>query len=205
MAVEAGAKAGVFPADELTRAYLAGQNRPEDYQPVTADTDAAYERVINIDLGALQPMVALPHTVDNVVPVNETAGIKIQQVFIGTCTNGRLEDMEIAAGILKGKHRAPHTRLIIAPASRSVLMAAIKAGYIETFLSAGAAIATPGCGACYGLHQGVIGDGENCLSTANRNFKGRMGAPEGNIYLSSPATAAVSAIKGVITDPREFE
>jgi len=204
MAVEAGAKAGIFPSDELTHKYLTEHGRGETYKPIQADKDAQYERVIEIDLAKLQPMVARPHTVDNVVPVNAVAGTKLQQVYIGTCTNGRLEDLKIAAGILKGKHRHPDTRLIIAPSSRTVLMDAIKAGYVETFLAAGAAVITPGCGACIGLHGGVIGEKENCLSTANRNFQGRMGSPEGFIYLASPATAAASVIKGVITDPREF-
>jgi 3-isopropylmalate/(R)-2-methylmalate dehydratase large subunit len=204
MAVEAGAKAGIFPADELTRRFLAEQGRPDDYKPVRADDDAVYEKTIKIKLGELEPMVAKPHTVDNVVPVKEVAGTKIQQVSIGTCTNGRTEDIEIVAKILKGKHRHPKTRLIIAPASRDILLAAAAAGYIETLLKAGAVILPPGCGSCLGLHQGVLGDGESCLSTANRNFKGRMGSPEAFIYLGNPATAAATAIKGEITDPREF-
>ena len=204
MAVEAGAKAGIFPADELTRRFLAEQGRPDDYKPVRADDDAVYEKTIKIKLGELEPMVAKPHTVDNVVPVKEVAGTKIQQVSIGTCTNGRIEDIEIVAKILKGKHRHPKTRLIIAPASRDILLAAAAAGYIETLLKAGAVILPPGCGSCLGLHQGVLGDGESCLSTANRNFKGRMGSPEAFIYLGNPATAAATAIKGEITDPREF-
>jgi 3-isopropylmalate/(R)-2-methylmalate dehydratase large subunit len=204
MAVEAGAKAGIFPADELTRRFLAEQGRPDDYKPVRADDDAVYEKTIKIKLGELEPMVAKPHTVDNVVPVKEVAGTKIQQVSIGTCTNGRIEDIEIVAKILKGKHRHPKTRLIIAPASRDILLAAAAAGYIETLLKAGAVILPPGCGSCLGLHQGVLGDGESCLSTANRNFKGRMGSPEAFVYLGNPATAAATAIKGEITDPREF-
>ena len=204
MAVEAGAKAGIFPADELTRRFLAEQGRPDDYKPVRADDDAVYEKTIKIKLGELEPMVAKPHTVDNVVPVKEVAGTKIQQVSIGTCTNGRIEDIEIVAKILKGKHRHPKTRLIIAPASRAILLAATAAGYIETLLKAGAVILPPGCGSCLGLHQGVLGDGESCLSTANRNFKGRMGSPEAFVYLGNPATAAATAIKGEITDPREF-
>ena len=163
-----------------------------------------YQKVIKVKLGDLEPMIAKPHTVDNVVPVKEIAGTKIQQVSIGTCTNGRLEDIEIVARILKGKYRHPNTRLIIAPASRDVLLAATAAGYIEILLEAGAVILPPGCGSCLGLHQGVLGDGESCLSTANRNFKGRMGSPHAFVYLGSPATAAATAIKGEITDPREF-
>jgi 3-isopropylmalate/(R)-2-methylmalate dehydratase large subunit len=204
MAVEAGAKAGIFPADELTRRFLTEQGRPDDYKPVRADDNAVYEKTIKIKLSELEPMVAKPHTVDNTVPVKEVAGTKIQQVSIGTCTNGRIEDIEIVAKILKGKHRHPKTRLIIAPASRDILLAATAAGYIETLLKAGAVILPPGCGSCLGLHQGVLGDGESCLSTANRNFKGRMGSPEAFIYLGNPATAAATAIKGEITDPREF-
>ena len=172
--------------------------------PVQADDDAVYEKTITIKLGELGPMVAKPHTVDNVVPVKEVAGTKVQQVSIGTCTNGRLEDLKIAAKILKGKYRNLKTRLIIAPASRDILMAAAEAGYIATFLEAGGVILPPGCGSCLGLHQGVLGDGETCFSTANRNFKGRMGSPEAFIYLGNPATAAATAIKGEITDPREF-
>ena len=204
MAVEAGAKVGLFPADEITRRYLAEQDRADDYIPITADTDATYERTIDINLSKLEPMVSRPHAVDNTVPVREMAGTKVQQVLIGTCTNGRLDDIRIAAGILKGKKRHPQARLVVTPASRQILLAATRAGYIETLIEAGAVVTPPGCGACLGLHQGVIGDGEVCLSTANRNFKGRMGSAEGFIYLSSPATAAASAIKGEITDPREL-
>jgi 3-isopropylmalate/(R)-2-methylmalate dehydratase large subunit len=204
MAVEAGAKIGVFPSDETTHAFLIEQGRQKDYRPIAADPDAVYERTINIDLNKLEPMVSRPHTVDNTLPVKELSGTKVQQVLIGTCTNGRLEDLKIAAGILKGKKCNPYTRLVVTPASRKILLDALKAGYIQTLIEAGALIMPPGCGACLGLHQGVIGDGEICISTANRNFKGRMGSPEGFIYLSSPATAAASAIKGEITDPREF-
>ena len=204
MAVEAGAKVGIFPADELTHRFLKENGRTNDFQPVNADKDAVYEKIISIKLNELEPMISKPHTVDNVVPVKAAAGTKIQQVSIGTCTNGRLEDIEIAAKILQGKHRHPKTRLIITPASRDILLEATAAGYIETLLKAGAIILPPGCGSCLGLHQGVLGDGEICLSTANRNFKGRMGSPEAFVYLGSPATAAASAIKGEITDPREF-
>ena len=204
MAVEAGAKVGIFPSDEITRSYLEEKGRTPDYRAITADAGAVYERTISIELDELEPMVSQPHTVDNTIRARELAGTRIQQVLIGTCTNGRLEDLEMAAQILKGKKRHPHLRLVITPASRSILQAAIKKGYIETLIEAGAVIMPPGCGACLGLHQGVIGDGEKCLSTANRNFKGRMGSTEGFIYLASPATAAASAIKGEITDPREF-
>ncbi|MBN2238361.1 MAG: 3-isopropylmalate dehydratase large subunit [Dehalococcoidales bacterium] len=203
MAVEAGAKAGLFPSDELTREYLASQGRPEEYQPISADPDAEYERTIDINLSELEPIISKPHTVDNTAPVTSLKGTKIQQVVIGTCTNGRLEDLATAAAILQGKKRHPTTRLVIAPASKDILLAAIDKGYISTFIEAGASILPPGCGPCLGLHQGALGDGENCLSTANRNFKGRMGNPDAFIYLGSPATSAVSAITGEITDPRE--
>ena len=204
MAVEAGAKVGIFPADEVTRRFLTEQGRGDHYMPVQPDDGAVYEKTITIKLGELEPMVAKPHTVDNVVPVSAVAGTKVQQVSIGTCTNGRLEDLKIAAKILKGQYRNLKTRLIISPASRDILLAATEAGYIQTFLEAGGIVLPPGCGSCLGLHQGVLGDGESCFSTANRNFKGRMGSPEAFIYLGSPATAAATAIRGEITDPREF-
>lgn len=204
MAVEAGAKVGLFPSDETTRDYLESHGRGDDYRPLSPDDDAVYQRTIEIDAAELVPIVARPHTVDNTVPAGELAGTEVHQVYIGTCTNGRLEDLAVVAGILEGRRRHPRTRLVIAPASRAVLREAVAAGYIETFLDAGALILPPGCGACLGLHQGVLGDGENCLTTANRNFKGRMGNPEAFVYLASPATAAASAITGEITDPRAF-
>ena len=203
MAVEAGAKAGIFPTDEMTRDYLLEQGRGKDYQPVSPDADAAYEQTIQIDLDKLEPTVAKPHTVDNTALARELRGIKIQQVFIGTCTNGRLDDLEIAASILKGKKRHPDTRLIVAPASRQVFMKSLEKGYLQTLIEAGATVLPPGCGPCLGLHQGALGDEEACLSTSNRNFKGRMGNPKGFVYLGSPATAAATALTGEITDPRE--
>ncbi|MBU2535520.1 MAG: 3-isopropylmalate dehydratase large subunit [Chloroflexi bacterium] len=203
MAVEAGAKVGIFPSDDITRDYLMAQGRGADYQPVFPDADAAYEQTIRIDLDTLEPTVARPHTVDNVALARELKGTKIQQVFIGTCTNGRLEDLEIAAGILKGQKHHPDTRLIIAPASRQIFLESLEKGYLQALVEAGATVLPPGCGPCLGLHQGVLGDGEACLSTSNRNFKGRMGNPKAFVYLGSPATAAATALAGEITDPRE--
>jgi len=204
MAVEAGAKVGLFPGDKITEDFLREQGRGEKYKPLSPDAGANYERVISVKLDKLEPMLSLPHAVDNVHPVAQVKGVKIQQVFIGTCTNGRLEDLAVAAQILKGKKNHPSTRLLVAPASRQVLIRALEKGYIQGLIEAGAIILPPGCTACLGLHQGVLGDGEVCLSTANRNFKGRMGNPEAMIYLASPATTAASAIRGAITDPREF-
>ena len=204
MAVEAGAKVGLFPSDETTRRYLQTQGRGERYEAITADADAEYERTVEIDAAALEPTVSRPHTVDNTAPASELKGTRVAQAFIGTCTNGRLEDMAVAAEMLKGRKRHPDTRLLVAPASPQVLSEAIAAGYIQTMVEAGAAILPPGCGPCVGVHQGVLGEGEACISTANRNFKGRMGNPHAFIYLASPATAAASAIAGEITDPREM-
>ena len=203
MADEAGAKVGLFPSDNMTRDYLASMGRADDFEPISPDEDATYEQTIEIDLSNLEPTVSRPHSVDNTAPARELKGKKIDQVFLGTCTNGRLEDLSLAAGMLRGKKIHSQTRLIIAPASRKVLLEAIRAGFIETFIEAGGAIMPPGCAACLGIHQGVLGDGESCLSTSNRNFKGRMGNPRSFIYLSSPATAAATALTGEITDPRE--
>jgi len=204
MAVETGAKAGLFSSDDTTRRYLESRGRGSSFRPIRPDPDAQYEQTIEIDVSSLEPTVSKPHSVDNIAPAKELKGEKIHQVFIGTCTNGRLEDMAITAKMLKGRKRHPATRLIIAPASREVLMAAMDAGYIRDFLEAGGTVLPPGCGPCVGIHQGVLGDGEACFSTANRNFRGRMGNPESFIYLGSPATAAATAIAGEITDPREL-
>ncbi len=203
MAVEAGAKVGLFPADDTTKQYLAARGRGGDFRELAADADAVYERTIDIDAAKLEPTVARPHTVDNTALARDLKGTKIQQAVIGTCTNGRLEDLAVAAQILKGKRPAPGVRLIIAPSSRGVLLEAIAAGYIETLTAAGGILLPAGCGPCLGLHQGALGDAEACISTANRNFEGRMGNPAGFIYLASPATAAASALAGEITDPRE--
>lgn len=204
MAVEAGAKAGLFPSDEATHAFLSGQGRGADFRPLQPDPDAVYARTVEIDASALEPTVARPHSVDNTAPAREVQGAPVQQVYIGTCTNGRLDDIELAARILKGRARHPRTRLVVSPSSRAVLRAAVAAGYIDDLLAAGAVMLPPGCGACLGMHQGVLGDGEACLTTANRNFKGRMGNAEAFVYLGSPATAAASAVTGEITDPRDL-
>ncbi len=202
MAVEAGAKVGLFPSDDVTRKYLSARGRASKYRPLSPDADANYERSIAVDVAELEPLVAMPHSVDNVAPARMLAGTPIHQVFIGTCTNGRLEDLAIAAAVLKNRKCHPRVRLIVAPASRQILAEAMKAGFIQTLIAAGAILLPPGCAACLGLHQGVLGDNEVCVSTANRNFKGRMGNPAAHIYLASPATAAASAVTGEITDPR---
>ncbi|OGO35895.1 MAG: 3-isopropylmalate dehydratase large subunit [Chloroflexi bacterium RBG_16_57_8] len=204
MAVEAGAKVGLFPSDEVTRDYLEKQRRPERYMPLIPDPDAHYERTVEIDGELLEPTVSKPHTVDNTALARELKGVHVDQVFLGTCTNGRIQDLRIAAGILKGRKTRPGTRLIVAPASQGVYLDAIRTGYLTTLIEAGATVVPPGCAACLGVHQGVLGDGETCLSTANRNFKGRMGNPNAFVYLASPATAAATAITGEITDPREY-
>ena len=204
MAVEAGAKVGLFPSDETTRRYLESHGRGDKSRLFQPDPDAEYERIIEMDVAALEPTVSLPHAVDKIALARELKGERIDQVFIGTCTNGRLEDLAVAARILKGRRRHPATRLLLAPASTRVLMEAMEAGYVSDLVEAGALLLPPGCGPCVGIHQGALGDGERCLSTANRNFRGRMGNPEAFIYLGSPATAAATAITGEITDPREF-
>ncbi len=204
MAVECGAKAGLFESDTRTREYLAYLGRENDFKELRADEDASYEREIHIDASDIAPMVAKPHNVDNVCEVEEVEGVGIDQVYIGTCTNGRISDLAVAARILKGRKVARDVRLIVAPASRRVYLEALEKGYIKVFVEAGGIVLPPGCGPCVGVHQGVLADGEVCISTQNRNFKGRMGNPEAFIYLASPATAAASAVKGEIADPRDF-
>jgi len=203
MAVEAGAKAGLFFTDDKTKAYLAERGRGDKFKLIKPDEGAFYEKTISIDVSSLKPTVSCPHTVDNVTTVEQLKDVKINQVFIGTCTNGRIEDLRIAAQILKGKKVKPEVRTLIVPSSRDVLLKALEEGLIEIFVQAGASVCAPGCGPCVGVHGGILGDGEVCLSTQNRNFRGRMGNTESKIYLASPATAAYSALKGFIADPRE--
>ncbi len=203
MAIEMGAKAGLMEADEKTFRWLA-RYTDRRFNPVSPDGDAVYSRVKEYDVSRLEPQVARPHRVDNVCPVGEVAGTPIHQAVIGTCTNGRLEDLRIAADILRGRKIHSEVRLIVAPASKTVFLDAMREGIIQALVEAGAAVVTPGCGPCVGTHNGVPSDGENVISTANRNFKGRMGNSKAFIYLASPATVAASALAGAITDPREF-
>ncbi|MBN3033228.1 MAG: 3-isopropylmalate dehydratase large subunit [Candidatus Saganbacteria bacterium] len=203
MAIECGAKAGLMAADDKVMAWVKqhSQKKPD---PQAADKDAVYKQTIELDAAKLEPQIAKPHTVDNVCPISKVLGTPIQQGYIGTCTNGRLEDFQIAAKILKRKKVKDGTRLIIAPASKDILMAMIADGTYESLLESGAVAVTPGCGPCVGTHNGVPSDGENVISTANRNFKGRMGNPNAFIYLASPATVAASMIEGKIADPRNY-
>ena len=202
MAAEMGAKNGLVLPDETTRRWLQGRV-DAGYEEVHPDADAVYERVIEYDVSTLAPQVAKPHRVDNVGNVAETAGTRIDQALIGTCTNGRLEDLEAVAAVLRGRHIAPTVRLLVLPASREVLLAALEAGVITDLVTAGATVLNPGCGPCLGAHEGCMAPGEVTISTANRNFKGRMGCKEADIYLASPATVAASALVGAIADPRE--
>ncbi len=203
MVVECGAKVGLFKTDEVTRRFLAERGRKDRFREIKPDEDAEYEKELYFDAD-IEPMVAKPHNVDNVVSVGEVEGTKVDQVYIGTCTNGRLSDIEIVAKMLKGRKVAKDVRLIVAPASREIYLKAMELGYLKVIVEAGGVVIPPGCGPCVGIHMGVLADGEVCLSTQNRNFKGRMGNPNAFIYLASPATAAASAIKGEIADPREF-
>ena len=202
MAIEAGAKNGVFPVDEVTEAYLQGRSQ-RPWTKYEADPDAEYEQTITIDLDTLEPTVSYPHLPENTHPAREGRGIKIDQIVIGSCTNGRIEDMQAAYEILKGRHIAKGVRGIIIPATMAVYKECILRGYTEAFIDAGCIVSTPTCGPCLGGYMGILAAGERCVSTTNRNFVGRMGHVDSEVYLASPATAAASALTGYITDPRE--
>jgi 3-isopropylmalate/(R)-2-methylmalate dehydratase large subunit len=203
LAMEMGAKNAFVPPDEVTRAYLTEAGAaPGSYEELQPDRDALYRQDEVIDARALSPQIAVPHTVDNVVPVEDVEGTRLDQVFVGSCANAKYDDLAIAARYLKGNKVAPGVRLIVTPASSTIMSKAAADGILSTLLEAGATLTNPGCGACAG-NGGAMADDEVTLSTANRNFRGRMGSYQSRIYLSSPATAAVSAIRGVISDPRE--
>jgi 3-isopropylmalate/(R)-2-methylmalate dehydratase large subunit len=203
MSVEAGATAGIVPADEETLRYLREEADVTDHiTPVVPDADAAYDRVIEVDVATLEPQIACPHTVDNVKSIRQVMGRAINQVVIGSCTNGRLDDLAAAAKLMKGRKVADGTRMLIFPASARIFQQALAKGYVKTFMEAGAVVMNSGCGPCLGVHEGALGDGEVALSTTNRNFKGRMGNPKSEVYLCSPAVAAASAVAGAIMDPR---
>lgn len=203
MSAEMGAKNGYFVPDEKTLAWLEERARSE-FEVTVSDPDAAYEAVLAYDVSAIEPQVACPHTVDNVRPVTEVEGTPFHQAIIGTCTNGRLEDLKVAAQILKGRKVHPAIRVLIIPASREEYMQALREGDLEVLVDAGCLVLNPGCGPCLGAHQGILAPGEVALSTANRNFRGRMGSRDSAIYLASPATVAASALEGKITDPRKY-
>ena len=203
MAIEAGAKNGIFPVDDLTREYLHGRvDRP--WEAVEPDADAVYDQEVVIDLDQLRPTVALPHLPSNTRTVDEVAGMPIQQVVIGSCTNGRLKDLQEAADILKGRKVAKGVRCIVLPATQQIMMDAMAQGLIQTFIEAGCAVSTPTCGPCLGGHMGVLSNGERAVSTTNRNFVGRMGPTDSEIILASPAVAAASAVAGCIADPAKL-
>ena len=203
MSVEAGATSGIVPADAETLRYLRDEaGVTDELHPVQPDPDAVYERVVDVDVSALEPQIACPHTVDNVKPISAVEGTRVHQIVIGSCTNGRLDDLEVAAGILRGQKVAEGVRMLVFPASGRIYTQALLKGYLADFVQAGAVVMNPGCGPCLGVHEGALGDGETALSTTNRNFKGRMGNPQSEVYLCSPAVAAASAITGVVTDPR---
>lgn len=202
--VECGAKAGLFPSDDVTRGFLEARGRGARYRRLAADPGAAYERTLEFDVSRLEPTVSCPHQPDNTKTVGQLADVKVDQVLIGTCTNGRLSDFHVAAAILYGRKVHPKVRLLVTPGSRRILQQGMADGTFAALLEAGATITAPGCGACVGVHDGVLGDGEVCLSTQNRNFQGRMGNPNAFIYLASPAVAAATAIESTIADPRKY-
>lgn len=200
---EMGAKNGYIPPDDVTFTWLEGRAR-QAYEPIHPDPDARYVDIVEYDAEEIEPAVAKPHTVDNVAPVREVAGTPIDQAFLGTCTNGRLSDLAMAAQVLEGRTIAPGVRLIVIPASSEVYLAALEAGYLRTFIEAGAVIESPGCGPCMGNHMGVPAEGEVSISTANRNFRGRMGTKESEVYLASPLVVAASAVAGEIAHPKDL-
>ncbi|AEF16079.1 3-isopropylmalate dehydratase large subunit [Thermoanaerobacterium xylanolyticum LX-11] len=202
MAIEAGAKNGIFDYDEITEAYVLGRAK-RNYKVFKADDDAEYVKTYDIDLSTIKPQVAFPHLPENTKSIDDVGNVKIDQVVIGSCTNGRLQDMEVTYEILKGKKVHPDVRLIIFPATQDIYLECVKRGYIEEFIKAGAAVSTPTCGPCLGGHMGILAKGERAISTTNRNFVGRMGHIESEVYLASPAVAAASAIKGYIASPEE--
>lgn len=204
MAIEVGAKAGIVEPDVKTLDYIKERSK-EPFYLMRSDADSIYERDIEVDVRDIPPLVSCPDSVDNVKPISEIGEVELDQVFIGSCTNGRVEDLRLAAEILKGHKVSDRTRLIVIPASQQVYIDCLQQGIIEIFLLADAAVTSPTCGACYGGHLGALAAGETCLSTTNRNFVGRMGSPKSKVFLASPATAAASAIMGKITDPRSLE
>jgi len=199
MAIEMGGKTGIINPDRKTLEYTGVKSAP-----LRSDPDAEYLKVVEVDLDEIEPQVAMPHSVDNVKPVSEAGEVKADQVFIGSCTNGRLEDLEAAAGILKGKKVNPNTRLIVIPASQKIYLEAERRSYIRTFIEAGGVVCNPNCGPCLGGHMGILADGETCVSTSNRNFVGRMGSTSSKVYLVSPETAAATALEGRLADPRKY-
>ena len=201
MAIEAGAKNGIFPFDVSTKLY-ADEHGTRPYSIYQADDDAQYLSELEVSLDALEPLVAMPFSPENVRPASEIKNMKIDQVVIGSCTNGRIEDLRIAASILKGRKAAKHLRLIVIPATQNIMLQAIREGIVEIFIEAGGAVSTPTCGPCLGGHMGILARGERALSTTNRNFVGRMGHPESEVILGSPAVAAATAVTGIVTDPR---
>ncbi|WP_238884354.1 3-isopropylmalate dehydratase large subunit [Clostridium sp. YIM B02551] len=202
MAIEAGAKNGIFPVDDKTVAYLK-EHSTREYKVYEADADAEYDEVIEIDLSTLRPTVAFPHLPENTKTIDEVGDVKIDQVVIGSCTNGRIEDLRVAAEILKGKKVAKYVRAIIIPGSQKIYLQAMEEGLVKTFIEAGAIFSTPTCGPCLGGHMGILAKKERCVSTTNRNFVGRMGHTQSEVYLASPAVAAASAITGKITNPED--